>query len=280
MLAAFDRLLQEPPGVTEQSGWRLRLLELLWFGLKEARACLFAGILFAAILLMPRNGIAGLPRYDLLLLIAVLSQAWLLWRKIETWDEFKAILVFHSLGFALEAFKVSEAIGSWRYPEFAYTKLMGVPLFSGFMYAAVGSYMIQAWRLLDLRVEHHPPYWMSWAVSVAIYINFFSHHFIPDLRVALAALALGLYARCTVVFRPLRRELRMPLALALVVIGFFLWLAENFGTLFGVWQYPNQFGAWATVHVGKWGAWSLLVMMSFSIVANLKHIKATIRLAP
>ncbi|MDT0497482.1 DUF817 family protein [Algiphilus sp. W345] len=150
MLAAFDRLLQEPPGVTEQSGWRLRLLELLWFGLKEARACLFAGIIFAAILLMPRNGIAGLPRYDLLLLIAVLSQAWLLRYKIETWDEFKTILVFHSLGFALEAFKISEAIGSWRYPEFAYTKLMGVPLFSGFMYAAVGSYMIQAWRLLNL----------------------------------------------------------------------------------------------------------------------------------
>ncbi|MDT0497481.1 DUF817 family protein [Algiphilus sp. W345] len=115
---------------------------------------------------------------------------------------------------------------------------------------------------------------------MTIYINFFSHHFIPDLRVALAALALGLYARCTVVFRPLRRERRMPWVLALVLIGFFLWLAENFGTLFGVWQCPNQFGAWATVHVGKWGAWSLLVMMSFSIVANLKYIKAPIRLAP
>ena len=26
-----------------------------------------------------------------------------------------------------------------------------------FMYAAVGSYIVQAWRLLDLRVRHHPP---------------------------------------------------------------------------------------------------------------------------
>ncbi|WP_373997122.1 DUF817 family protein [Duganella vulcania] len=27
-------------------------------------------------------------------------------------------------------------------------------------YAAVGSYLIQAWRLFDLRIRHHPQYWM------------------------------------------------------------------------------------------------------------------------
>jgi uncharacterized membrane protein YoaT (DUF817 family) len=27
------------------------------------------------------------------------------------------------------------------------------------------------------------------------------------------------------------------------------------------------------VHVGKWSSWSLLVVMTFTIVANLKHIK-------
>jgi uncharacterized membrane protein YoaT (DUF817 family) len=32
-------------------------------------------------------------------------------------------------------------------------------------------------------------------------------------------------------------------------------------------------GAWAVVHVGKWSSWSLLVIMTFTIVANLKHIK-------
>jgi uncharacterized membrane protein YoaT (DUF817 family) len=82
----------------------------------------------------------------------------MVWAKLETRDELKAICVFHAVGFALEAFKTSAHIQSWAYPDFAYSKLLGVPLFSGFMYAAVGSYMIQAWRLLDLRVVHHPPY--------------------------------------------------------------------------------------------------------------------------
>jgi uncharacterized membrane protein YoaT (DUF817 family) len=35
----------------------------------------------------------------------------------------------------------------------------------------------------------------------------------------------------------------MPLLLGLVLIGFFVWLAENLGTFFGVWRYPNQIGA-------------------------------------
>lgn len=180
------------------------------------------------------------------------------------------------MGFALEVFKTSSGIQSWSYPDFAYTKVFGVPLFSGFMYAAVGSYIIQAWRLFDLRIRHHPPYAIAGLVALAIYANFFTHHFIGDYRWYLAAIALGLFARSTVVFRPHLRDRRMPLPLALVLIGFFLWIAENISTFFGLWAYPHQLGAWAAVHVTKWSAWSLLVLMSFTIVTNLKHIKATI----
>jgi uncharacterized membrane protein YoaT (DUF817 family) len=79
-----------------------------------------------------------------------------------------------------------------------------------------------------------------------------------------------------VTFRPLDRERRMPLLVAFVLIGFFLWIAENLSTFFGIWRYPNQIGAWSQVHVGKWSSWSLLVMMTFTIVANLKHIKQRI----
>jgi uncharacterized membrane protein YoaT (DUF817 family) len=43
-----------------------------------------------------------------------------------------------------------------------------------------------------------------------------------------------------------------------------------------VWRYPNQLGAWSAVHVSKWCSWSLLVMMTFTIVAHLKHIKSHI----
>lgn len=251
-------------------------VEFLQFAWKEAQACLFAGLFFVAVFCVPRTGVLGLPRYDVLLLIALVIQGWMLWSARETLDELKAICLFHLLGFALEVFKTSSGIRSWSYPDFAYTKLLGVPLFSGFMYAAVGSYIIQAWRLLQLRVEHHPPYWMAGLVATALYLNFFTHHFIGDYRWYLAAAALGLYARAQVVFRPHRIDRRMPLSLALVLIGFFIWLAENIGTFFGLWAYPHQLGAWAAVHVTKWSAWSLLVLMSFTIVTNLKHIKATV----
>ncbi len=144
------------------------------------------------------------------------------------------------------------------------------------MYAAVGSYIIQAWRLFDLRIRHHPSYWMATLVALAIYANFFTHHFIGDYRWYVAACALGLYARTTVIFRPYDRDRKMPLLLSFVLIGFFIWLAENISTFFGIWRYPNQLGAWSTVHIGKWSSWSLLVIMTFTIVANLKHIKQQI----
>ncbi|MET0282621.1 MAG: DUF817 domain-containing protein [Steroidobacteraceae bacterium] len=264
------------PPVEARPAWRLACIELLQFGLKEARACLFAGLFFAAVLFVPRAGLLGLPRYDALLAIALIIQAWLVWTGRETRDELLAICLFHLLGFCLEVFKTSGAIQSWAYPDFAYSKVFGVPLFSGFMYAAVGSYIIQAWRLLDLRVIHHPPYWLAGCIAGAIYLNFFTHHFIGDYRWYLAAVALGLYARTQILFRPWHKDRRMPLALGLVLVGFFIWLAENFGTFFGLWAYPHQLGAWAAVHVSKWSAWSLLVLMSFTIVTNLKHIKATI----
>ena len=252
---------------------RSALIEFLWFGIKNARACLFAGLFFVAVFAVPRAGILGIPRYDLLLLIALAIQIGMLWTGLETWDELKAITIFHVIGFVLEVFKTSAAIRSWSYPDFAYSKVLGVPLFAGFMYAAVGSYVIQAWRLFDLRIRHHPPYWMAGLTALAIYANFFTHHYIADLRWYLAALALGLYARTTVLFRPLDRDRGMPLLVSFLLIGFFVWLAENISTFFGIWRYPDQLGAWTTVHVGKWSSWSLLVVMTVTIVANLRHIK-------
>ncbi|MCW5625366.1 MAG: DUF817 domain-containing protein [Burkholderiales bacterium] len=276
ILRTIDAELIGPARPSPIHGVRRFVAEFLFFGIKEARACLFAGLFFLSVLLVPRDGVPGIPRYDLLLVIALTIQIWLLRSGLESKDEFKAILLFHVLGFALEVFKVSSNIQSWAYPEAAYTKVLGVPLFSGFMYAAIGSYMIQSWRLLDLRIEHHPPFWMAGLLAILIYANFFTHHFLPDVRWYLAAIALGLFARSTVVYRPLDRDRRMPLLVAFVLIGFFIWLAENIGTLFGIWRYPHQIGAWSTVHLGKWSAWSMLVLMTFAIVTTLKHIKATI----
>lgn len=276
MLGAVDKALLNPRVRAGLSGKSRFVVEFLYFGVKQARACLFAGLFFAAVFLVPRSGLLGLPRYDVILLIALMIQSWMVLAKLETWDELQAISLFHVIGFALEVFKTSSGIASWSYPDFAYTKLFGVPLFSGFMYAAVGSYIIQAWRLFDLKIKHHPPYWMATAVAILIYLNFFTHHFVGDFRWYIAACALGLYARAMVVYRPLDQNRRMPLLLSFLLIGFFLWLAENISTFLGVWRYPNQLGAWATVHIGKWSSWSLLVIMTFTIVASLKHIKATV----
>lgn len=277
-LEALDRRLMDNAPSPALTGVRRFVVEFLFFGIKEARACLFAGLFFISIFIVPREGLFGLPRYDLLLAIAIIIQTAMVWTRLETPDELKAICLFHLVGFALEVFKTSGSIQSWSYPDFAYTKLLGVPLFSGFMYAAVGSYIIQAWRLFDLRIRHHPPYWMATAVAVAIYVNFFTHHYIGDYRWYVAALAIGLYARTTVIFRPFDRDRQMPMLLAFILIGFFIWVAENISTFFAVWHYPNQLGAWSTVHLGKWSSWTLLVIMTFTIVASLKHIREKIHI--
>ncbi|WP_340610711.1 DUF817 domain-containing protein [Xenorhabdus bharatensis] len=278
ILNRIDKLLMEHKP-NNSTGVKRFILEFLFFGLINARSCLFAGFFFLALFLVPAKGILGIPRYDVLLVFAVGFQALLIRFKLETWDEFKAICVFHLVGFIMELFKTSASISSWQYPDAAFTKLWGVPLFTGFMYAAVGSFIIQSWRFFKVRIEHYPPYWMATLVALAIYINFFSHHYIDDYRWYLTAFIFGLYARGTIFYTPLDKERKMPLLLSFILIGFFIWLAENFGTFFGVWQYPNQLGAWSVVHAGKWGAWSLLVVVTFTIVVHLKHIKSSVAIA-
>ncbi|AXQ28699.1 DUF817 domain-containing protein [Solimonas sp. K1W22B-7] len=279
LLHRFDRHLMNRPVRPLLAGLRCYGLEFWYFGIKQARACLFAGLFFTAMFSLPREGLFGVPRYDVLLLVALAIQGWMVWSGLESRDELKAVCLFHVIGFALEVFKTSSGIRSWAYPDFAWSKLLGVPLFSGFMYAAIGSYMIQAWRLLDLRIRHHPPYWMSALLALLIYTNFYTHHTIGDYRWHLAAATLGLYARTTVIFHPYDRPRSMPLLLSFVLIGFFIWLAENMGTFFGLWRYPNQIGAWAHVHVGKWSSWSMLVIMTLTIVASLKGIRERVHVA-
>ncbi len=252
---------------------RAFLKEFVVFGLKQARACVFAGSFFI-LLFLSHHFTLGLPRYDFLFLAAVFIQIVLVLTKIETVDEVKVILLFHVVGFALEVFKTNPAIGSWSYPEFGYFKLFNVPLYSGFMYAAVGSYGSQAWKIFKFNIVHHPPYWMSVALSLLIYLNFFTHHFIPDFRYVLMALVLVLFRKTYIEYYPLAKKRIMPLPLGFVLVAFFIWIAENIATFFGAWKYPDQLVTWSAVSFHKVGSWSLLVIISFVIVAYLKHVKA------
>lgn len=288
MLSKLDTWLCQHPKNPNLRGLRRFGTEFWFFGLKEARACLFAGLFFVAMFAVPKTGVLGLPRYDVLLIFALVVQFGMVWAKLETWDELKSITLFHVIGFALELFKTSPEIqafllpetarirASWAYPDFAYTKLWGVPLFTGFMYAAVASYIIQAWRLFDMKVKSCPPYWLTTLAATLIYLNFFTHHAMMDLRWHIGAFVLGLYARTWVVFTPYDTPRKMPALLSFVLIGFFIWLAENISTFLGIWQYPNQIGAWSMVHLSKFSSWSLLVIMTFTIVTHLKHIKKTV----
>lgn len=247
-----------------QSARRI-LPEFLLFVLKQGWACLFGGLMLAAILVTKALWQPDWPlaRYDALFLFALLTQALFLRFRLETWEEARVILLFHLTGTAMEWFKVHA--GSWSYPEPALFKLMGVPLFSGFMYAAVGSYMARVIRIFDMRFTPYPPFWATVLLAVAIYANFFAHHFLPDIRYALFAATLALYARTRVWFRVNHHNRWMPLPLAALLSSLALWLAENIGTLTGTWLYSGQLAGQA-VSFSKLGSWYLLLYVSFVTV--------------
>lgn len=250
----------------------MEFIRKLWiFGYQQALSCLFPVIIFGALGLTKVIEIPGLPRYDLILLICVLAQIGMLVSKLETWDELKVICVFHVIGLMLELYKVH--MGSWSYPEEGWSKIGGVPLYSGFMYASVASYICQAWRRMNLRITGWPLPVLTVLISAAIYANFFTHHYVWDARWLLTALLFVVFGRTMVYFDVDGKTLRMPLVLSFLLIGFFIWIAENISTFLGAWTYPGQERTWSLVHIGKISSWFLLVVISVIIVAQLKHIK-------
>ncbi|AZS15952.1 DUF817 domain-containing protein [Paenibacillus lutimineralis] len=244
---------------------------LLQFGWLQALSCIFPVIIFGTLGLTKVVHIPGLPRYDLILIICVLAQIGMIVFKLETLDELKVICMFHIIGLCLELFKVH--MGSWVYPEQAWTKIYGVPLYSGFMYASVASYICQAWRRLQLEMVGWPRGWLTVLICAAIYLNFFTHHFIGDYRWWLTALLFLIFFRTRVHYTLHSQTYRMPLMLSFVLIGFFIWIAENISTFLGAWRYPDQEYKWQLVHIGKISSWFLLVVISIIIVAQLKHVK-------
>ena len=248
------------------------LTEFIVFGLKEVAACIFAGSFLFLLAVSKHILIPGLTRYDFLFLSAIAIQVVLIAFRLESWREVAVLSLFHALGMALELFKTSPSVRSWSYPEAAFFHIGTVPLYSGFMYAAVASYLMQAWRLLDVRTSRFPPYWAAIILSAAIYANFFTNHFIPDVRWPLAAGVLVLFWRTRVHFTVIAVERSMPLPLSFFLIGFFIWVAENIATFFGAWVYPYQALLWAIVGPKKISSWMLLVIISFVLVAALKQI--------
>ncbi|MEU9339227.1 DUF817 domain-containing protein [Streptomyces sp. NPDC048290] len=238
--------------------------DLLLFAWLQARSCAFAVALLLGVAVS--DVLPGLPlaRYDLLLGYAV-GLTVLFWALgWETTRDIAVIAVCHAVGLSFEIVKV--ALGSWSYPEPATLKLAGVPLYGGFLYAALGSYVCRSWHLMDLHLVGYRPR-VTAAVATAVYLNFFTHHWLPDARGPLAALLLLALTGTTVHYTVGTRYLRMPLSLAFVLIGFFLWIAENLATFSGAWRYPHQLDGWEPVAFTKFGAWALLVSVTFVLAA-------------
>ncbi|MFC3652059.1 DUF817 domain-containing protein [Dyella humi] len=245
------------------------LHEFVCFGVKQAAACVFGGsmVLLLGFTWAFYPSHAALARYDFLTLAALAIQCVLIASRLETLEEAKVILLFHLVGTAMEVFKTS--VGSWIYPEPSLLRIGGVPLFSGFMYASVGSYIARAWRLFAFRFTRHPPFAATAWLAVAIYANFFTHHFLPDARWVLFAVVALLFGRTWVHFRIRHAHRRMPLLLGFLLVATFIWIAENVGTFTAAWRYPMQHHGWRMVPLSKLGSWFLLMIISYVMVSAL-----------
>lgn len=263
-VAAFDAWARP---WAERSKWHGWAYEFLLFGLKQAWACLFGGLMLALILgtrfFWPDE--APLARYDFLVLASVAVQAMLLATKLERWDEALVILVFHVVGTVMEIFKTAH--GSWIYPEESLLRIGGVPLFSGFMYACIGSYIARIWRLFDVKFIRYPPLWTTWTLALLAYVNFFTHHYVLDIRGGLFAFSMLIFWRTWFVFTPDLKPRRMPMLVGLLLVSLFIWFAENLGTFAAAWVYPSQADGWRLVPIDKMGAWYLLLLLSFVLVS-------------
>ena len=261
------RLMARAEAWADGGRWRGYVYEFLWFGLKQGWACLFGGAMLGLLvgthLLWPDA--APVSRYDFLVVGALVIQGLMLAFRLESWEEARVIFLFHVAGTIMELFKTYH--GSWIYPEESLLRIGAVPLFSGFMYAAVGSYIARVQRIFHIRVRGYPPLWTTWILAAAIYVNFFAHHWLPDVRIALFAATVLLFGRGWFYFTADRRRRSMPLLLGYFLVALFIWFAENLGTFARAWVYPGQADGWEMVSLNKLGAWFLLMIISVVLVS-------------
>lgn len=245
------------------------LSDFYTFTYKQAYACIFWGFLLTMIIVTryyyPLEGI--LYRYDFLFLIAIFFQIFLIITRLESWKEVWIIAIFHMVATAMEIFKTHPSIGSWNYPESFLIGILGVPLFAGFMYSAVGSYIARVWRIFAFRFENYPKRIYTIMIAIAIYVNFFTHHFIMDFRYIILMGVLLIFGRTRIHFNPTQRYYSMNLVFWFSLVALFIWFAENIWTFTKTWVYPTSVYGWFVVNPEKILAWFLLMIISFVLVS-------------
>lgn len=255
--------------------WQIYVRELWLFFIASVRASYFGAFLLSLFLLTEVVSVPFVSRYDFIFLAAVGYQLCALLFRLEQIREFVVILIFHVLATCMELFKTNPAIGSWAYPSIgdAIFVLGTVPLFTGFLYSAIGSYISRAFIFLKLSYEHFPSYTHVWVLSALIYINFFTHHFFFDIRYFLFAYVFIIFYKTKVHFQVSSKPRTMPFLLTAFLTSLFVWIAENIGTFTSVWQYPNQIEHWHLVSFSKTGSWFLLLILSFALVSIIYRDK-------
>lgn len=243
--------------------------DFLEFGLKQFRSAIFGFTIILALALTEFIHIPHLARYDLLLLLVVLIQALLLLSHYERAYDLIPIMTFHLLGMLLEIFKVHQ--GSWSYPGPGLLKIACVPLYSAFMYSAIGSYIVRAMKEFDLEALHWPRLSFSLGLAVLIYLNFFTDTYHFDFRNALYLLIILVFWQTKFTFVVGAKRHEMPAILSFFLIGLFIYFAENIGSYFSAWRYSYQLSHWKPVDLGKLSSWSLLIIVSIMIVIELQH---------
>lgn len=245
------------------------LQDFITFVYKQAYACIFWGFLLLMIVITkyyyPLEWIVY--RYDFLFVAAIVFQLIIIITKLESWKEVGIIVIFHSVALWMEIFKTHPSIGSWQYPETFTIGVLGVPLFAGFMYSAVGSYIVRVWRIFEFRYTHYPKKLYTIIIALAIYINFFTHHFILDFRYLILVCIALTFWNTTIYFKPSQRYYSMNLMFWFLLVAVFIWIWENIGTYTWTWLYPNQGKIWEIVGYDKILAWFLLMIISFVLVS-------------
>ncbi len=244
-------------------------IELWRFFIANLRASYFGAFLLGVFLVTEVVEVPGISRYDFIFLAALCYQACALIFKFEKPKEFAVIIIFHILATLMELFKTNPSIGSWSYPGLSGTvfALATVPLFTGFLYSAVGSYISRAFIFLKLRYENFPAYYHLWILAVLIYANFFTHHFFYDIRYILFIYVFAIFWRTRVDFQVYEKVRNMPFVVTAFLVALFVWIAENIGTFTSIWLYPSQIANWHLISFNKMGSWFLLLVLSFALVS-------------
>ncbi|TEU26104.1 DUF817 family protein [Alkanindiges illinoisensis] len=210
--------------------------------------------------------IAGIYRYDALLAYALVIQIFLVYYKLETPREVWVIAIFHAMAMLMELFLTHPKIGSWHYPEQAIFRIANVPLFAGFMYSAVGSFLARSLRLYQASFVHLPRLKWLGLLAVLSYANFFTKFFIPDIRNILFIASVILFFKTRVLFSIDKKQYQLPFLPLLLGLAFIVWLSENIATFANIWRYPSQADIWHMVGWGKLGSWYLLLTLSLVLV--------------